>query len=302
MIAISVKNISKKFEKVIALNNINFEVEKGELFGIIGPDGAGKTTLFKILATLILPDIGCINVMGFDIIKDYRKIRDLISYMPQDFSLYLDLTVEENLEFFSSIYDVKISENFELISDIIAQLWPFKNRLAKNLSGGMQQKLALSCALIHKPSILLLDEPTKGVDAISRADFWNNLKKLKNFGITTIVSTAYMDEAQMCDRVAFLHNGKFLEIDTPQRIIQKFDKQIYAIWSENNYELVKKLRNWSFAYSAYIFGDCVHYVDKRKETTIKEIFCYVGDNFNISKIEQIEPSIEDCFINLIPRQ
>lgn len=298
MNSISVKKLSKSFEDNLALDNLTFEVENGELFGIIGPDGAGKSTLFKILATLILPDSGKISILGNDLIADYKKIRSLISYMPQNFSLYADLTVEENLEFFSSIYNVTISENFELISEIINQLLPFKKRLAKNLSGGMQQKLALSCSLIHRPTILLLDEPTMGVDAISRAEFWKNLKILKKFGITTLVSTAYMDEAQMCDRVAFLNKGKILEIDTPEGILEKYNRKIYSIRSKNNYELVKKIRNFNFTHSAYIFGDCVHYVDKRENVDVSEITLFLN-NFQDVKIEPIQPIIEDCFINLI---
>ncbi|MDY0054603.1 MAG: ABC transporter ATP-binding protein, partial [Bacteroidales bacterium] len=216
MKVLKVNNISKKFNSEYALKNISFEVEKGEIFGIIGPDGAGKTTLFRILTTLILSDTGNAMIIENDIIKDYKEIRKILGYMPGSFSLYHDLSVEENLEFFASVFSVRIEDNYYLIKDIYSHLQPFKKRRAGNLSGGMKQKLALSCALIHKPEILFLDEPTTGVDPVSRKEFWQMLKRLQNQGITIIVSTPYMDEAKLCDRIALINKGEFIDIDSPE--------------------------------------------------------------------------------------
>ena len=225
MKSVIVKNIVKTYEKgkIIALQDISFEVEKGELFGLIGPDGAGKTSLFRVLTTLLLPDGGSASVDGFDVVKNMKDIRKRVGYMPGRFSLYQDLTVEENLNFFATIFNTTIEENYDLIKDIYVQIEPFKTRRAGKLSGGMKQKLALSCALIHKPSVLFLDEPTTGVDAVSRKEFWEMLRKLKEKGITILVSTPYMDEASLCDRVALIQNGHILDIDTPLSIIRKFD-------------------------------------------------------------------------------
>ncbi|MBP7613308.1 MAG: ABC transporter ATP-binding protein, partial [Paludibacter sp.] len=217
--AISCKSINKTYDAIEALKGVDFEVERGEIFGIIGPDGAGKTTLFRILTTLILADSGTASVDGFDVVTDYKEIRKRVGYMPGKFSLYQDLTVEENLNFFATVFDTTIEENYELIKDIYQQIEPFKNRRAGKLSGGMKQKLALSCALIHKPSVLFLDEPTTGVDPVSRKEFWGMLKNLKAQGITILVSTPYMDEASLCDRIALIQNGQFLKIDTPKNIV-----------------------------------------------------------------------------------
>ena len=221
MAVVSVENLCKSYGKVQAINNLCFTVNKGELYGIIGPDGSGKTTLFRILTTLMLPDAGTANVAGYDVVSDYRKIRNLIGYMPGRFSLYQDLTVEENLNFFATVFNTTVEENYSLIEDIYKQIEPFKKRLAGKLSGGMKQKLALSCALIHKPEVLFLDEPTTGVDPMSRKEFWNMLLKLKKEGITIIVSTPYMDEATLCDRIALIQNGNFLVVNTPQLMVGK---------------------------------------------------------------------------------
>lgn len=217
-VSVNVRNLSKNYGDVKALKEISFSVGKGELFGFIGPDGAGKTTLFRVLATLLLADSGSAVVEGFDIVKEYRKIRQIIGYMPGKFSLYQDLTVEENLHFFATIFGTTIEENYDLVKEIYSQIEPFKNRKAGQLSGGMKQKLALSCALIHKPEVLFLDEPTTGVDAVSRQEFWEMLKRLKDQGITILVSTPYMDEASLCDRVALIQDGSIMQISTPEEV------------------------------------------------------------------------------------
>src|SRR5215470_328405 len=232
------KQYGKKKDVVQALKGISFEVEKGELFGIIGPDGAGKTSIFRILTTLLLPDGGSATVDGNDVVKDYRAVRGNVGYMPGRFSLYQDLTVEENLSFFATVFGTSIEENYELIKDIYVQIEPFKKRRAGKLSGGMKQKLALSCALIHKPSVLFLDEPTTGVDAVSRKEFWEMLKRLKQQGITIVVSTPYMDEATLCDRIALIQLGKILSVDTPVNIIDAYPEKLYAIRSDNIYRLL----------------------------------------------------------------
>ncbi len=222
--SITIQNISKSFKSVKALKDISFEIKEGELFGLIGPDGAGKTTLFRILTTLLIADEGTATVANFDVVNDFKKIRNSVGYMPGKFSLYQDLTVEENLNFFATIFGTTIEENYDLIKDIYIQIEPFKNRRAGKLSGGMKQKLALCCALIHKPKVLFLDEPTTGVDPVSRKEFWEMLKRLQTKGITILVSTPYMDEAELCDRIALIQNGKILEIDTPQEIVKHFPK------------------------------------------------------------------------------
>src|SRR5437868_8508553 len=241
-----VKLYGKKNDAVKALQGISFNVGKGELFGIIGPDGAGKTSLFRILTTLLLPDGGSATVDGFDVIKNYKQIRNRAGYMPGRFSLYPDLTVEENLEFFATIFKTTIHENYDLIKDIYSQIEPFKDRRAGKLSGGMKQKLALSCALIHRPSVLFLDEPTTGVDAVSRKEFWEMLKRLKEKGITIIVSTPYMDEASLCDRVALIQQGKILTINTPEEISKQFSKLLFAISSADKFKLIQDLRTYEF--------------------------------------------------------
>lgn len=215
---ISISGITKRYGSLTALDNVSFEVGRGELFGLIGPDGAGKTTLFRLLTTLMRPDSGSAKVEGYDIVEDYREIRNIVGYMPGKFSLYQDLTVEENLNFFASIFGSTIEGNYDLIAPIYSQIEPFRKRRAGKLSGGMKQKLALSCALIHRPKVLFLDEPTTGVDAVSRSEFWDMLAGLKNHGISILVSTPYMDEAGRCDRIALINEGRIMRIDTPERI------------------------------------------------------------------------------------
>ena len=227
--AIAAKELVKRYGKLTALDRVSFEVGRGELFGMIGPDGAGKTTLFRLLTTLLVPDGGEATVDGLDIVADYKEIRRRVGYMPGRFSLYPDLTIEENLAFFAALFGVAIEDNYDLIAPIYRQIEPFRKRRAGKLSGGMKQKLALCCALIHRPSVLFLDEPTTGVDAVSRSEFWDMLAGLRVQGISMLVSTPYMDEAGRCDRVALINGGKILEIDTPQRIVEGFGEPLYAL-------------------------------------------------------------------------
>src|SRR5678815_4807236 len=236
-----VKRYGKKEETVQALQGISFTVAKGDLFGIIGPDGAGKTSLFRILTTLLLADSGSAVVDGCDVVKDYKKIRQRVGYMPGRFSLYQDLTVAENMEFFATIFNTTLQENYDLVKDIYSQIEPFKDRKAGKLSGGMKQKLALSCALIHRPSVLLLVEPTTGVDAVSRKEFWEMLKNLKQQGITILVSTPYMDEASLCNEVALMQNGKLMTTGTPKEITGSFKQTILAVQSQNMFQLLQDL-------------------------------------------------------------
>jgi len=298
MLAISAENITKKYGEVTALNSISFEVEKGELFGFIGPDGAGKTTLFRLITSLLVPDHGELHVMGNCIVKDYKQIRTLCGYMPGRFSLYQDLSVEENLKFFASIFNTSIEENYDLIKDIYSQIEPFKTRKAGDLSGGMKQKLALSCALIHKPEILVLDEPTTGVDAVSRKEFWEMLKNLKAHGITIVVSTPYMDEADLCDRVALIHKSNILHIDKPSNLNNFFGKQLFAINHRDTYQLLQTLRASEYADSVYPFGEFVHYTDKRKSVDMNLINEYLSKTLSDIEIHEIEPNIEDTFMEL----
>lgn len=297
--AISCKSISKKYDTIEALKGIDFTVERGEIFGIIGPDGAGKTTLFRILTTLILADSGTASVDGFDVVKDYKEIRKRVGYMPGKFSLYQDMTVEENLNFFATVFNTTIEENYELVKDIYQQIEPFKNRRAGKLSGGMKQKLALSCALIHKPSVLFLDEPTTGVDPVSRKEFWGMLKNLKAQGITILVSTPYMDEASLCDRIALIQNGQFLKIDTPRNIVNQYKNKLWAVQSDNMHKLLNDLRTNDLTSNCFAFGD-KHHVSVSSEqlsiNNLKETLDKLGHT-NI-EIKEIEPTIEDCFMQL----
>ncbi len=304
--AISCKNISKSYKKINALKNIDLEVNSGEIFGIIGPDGAGKTTLFRILTTLILANSGSATVNGFDVVNDYKKIRECVGYMPGRFSLYQDLTVEENLEFFATVFNTTIEENYDLIKEIYVQIEPFKKRRAGKLSGGMKQKLALCCALIHKPTVLFLDEPTTGVDPVSRKEFWGMLKKLKDQGISILVSTPYMDEASLCDRIALIQNGNFLKIDTPENIVKQFKDQLWSVKSQNMHKLLEDLRKNNQIKSSFAFGDSMHVTVSSEQLSVssyqlsvislKENLEELGHK-NI-EIENIKPTIEDCFMAL----
>ena len=296
---ISVSNISKSFKKVEALKDISFKVNEGELFGLIGPDGAGKTTIFRILTTLLIADEGSATVANFDVINNYNDIRNHVGYMPGKFSLYQDLTIEENLTFFATIFGTTIEENYELIKDIYVQIEPFKNRRAGKLSGGMKQKLALCCALIHKPKVLFLDEPTTGVDPVSRKEFWDMLKRLQKKGITMLVSTPYMDEAALCDRIALIQGGKILQIDTPQEIVKHYPKTIYNVSANNMYLLIESLNAYQHNYSVYPFGEFVHYTDKREDFKPEELLKYLeSKNLKDIQISKTIATIEDTFMEL----
>jgi len=300
---VEITEVSKSYEDVKALQEISFEVEKGELFGLIGPDGAGKTTLFRILTTLLVPDSGEAHVLGMDVVDDYRKIRPILGYMPGRFSLYQDLSVEENIRFFASVFGTTLEENYDIVKPIYQQLEPFKNRLAGALSGGMKQKLALSCALIHKPELLILDEPTTGVDAVSRKEFWEMLHLLKHQGITILASTPYMDEADQCDRVALMQNGKILKISTPDKIAQSFSSTLYGISSRHRFRLIQVLREYQHVKSAQPFGESVHYADQREYPDTEEILNYLNSHeIEDAKIQKIESNIEDTFMELMEQE
>ncbi len=302
MNAVEVNNIVKSYNrgKAQALRGLSFQVQPGELFGLIGPDGAGKTSLFRILTTLLLPDSGTATVLDYDTVKDYKAIRRLVGYMPGRFSLYQDLTVAENLNFFATVFNTTVAENYHLIKDIYQQIEPFKHRKAGALSGGMKQKLALSCALIHKPQVLFLDEPTTGVDAVSRKEFWEMLKTLKNQGITILVSTPYMDEASLCDRVALVQHGTMLDINTPQGITQNFGKPLWSVRSNDMYRLLNDLRAHDATYSCYAFGETHHITLKEDDFPIGAIYEYLQSKRHESiEIQQIKPNIEDCFMALM---
>ena len=297
MNVIEVNGLSKSYGKVKALDSVSFSVKRGELFGLIGPDGAGKTTLFRLLTTLINPNEGSATIEGLDISKDYRKIRPLLGYMPGRFSLYPDLTVEENLNFFASIFGVRVKDSYDLIAPIYQQIEPFKKRQAGKLSGGMKQKLALSCALIHNPSVLFLDEPTMGIDAVSRSELWDMLKNLKEKGITILVSTPYMDEASLCERIALCNEGRILGIDTPKGIIKQFKSRLYAISADNMYSLLEAARQVEGVAECYPFGQMHHLIADATFDT-RNFTDQLGYLTNLT-IESAQPTIEDVFISLM---
>lgn len=298
MKAISIRNISKSYNGTKALDHINFDVQNGQLFGLIGPDGAGKSTLFRILTTLLLADEGEAFVDGLHVENEYREIRKRVGYMPGRFSLYQDLSVEENLSFFATIFGTTIDENYDLIKDIYVQIEPFKKRLAGKLSGGMKQKLALSCALIHKPSVLFLDEPTTGVDAVSRKEFWDMLKSLKEKNIAILVSTPYMDEATLCDKIALIQEGNILKIDEPQTMIEQFEKPLFAVKTKSTYPLLKHLRKQSFTHSVLPFGDCLHLITAEVLSSINIQEQLKSQGFTDVEVSKIKASIEDVFLDL----
>lgn len=296
---IVINNISKSYQQTQALKNISLTINEGELFGLIGPDGAGKTTLFRLLATLLLPNTGSATLAGYNLLRDFRRIRNILGYMPGKFSLYQDLSVQENLEFFATVFDTRIDDNMDMIRDIWMQIAPFKDRLAGQLSGGMKQKLALCCALIHQPKILLLDEPTTGVDVVSRSEFWQILKRLKNKGVTIIVATPYMDEANLCERVALMQKGEILSVDSPSGIISGFHKTLYSIKASDVYQLLLNLRAYPHTNTVFPFGQSVHYTDLRDDVSPTEIEAYLkSKGQNEVKISHISASIEDCFMAL----
>lgn len=305
MASVILDHITKTYNEgsTLAVDDISLSVQSGELFGLIGPDGAGKTSIFRILTTLLLPDKGKATIDDLDVVNDYAAIRGCVGYMPGKFSLYQDLTVEENLYFFATVFGTTIEENYHLIKDIYVQIEPFKDRRAGKLSGGMKQKLALSCALIHKPRVLLLDEPTTGVDAVSRKEFWDMLKRLKKQGITILVSTPYMDEATLCDRIALMQQSKILSIDTPEQIVKNFPVNLYAVKSEKLYRLQQHLQKHPFTESCYPFGDSLHItVKENSENKLLQLLQETEQQTAIGiHYEKIQPGIEDCFIRLMSR-
>ncbi len=308
---VSAKDLVKTYgekKEVLAVDHVSFSVNDAEIFGLIGPDGAGKTSIFRMLTTLLLPDSGTATVEGFDVVKDYKSIRNTVGYMPGKFSLYQDLSVEENLDFFATVFETTVKENYDLIKDIYVQLEPFKKRRAGKLSGGMKQKLALCCALIHKPTVLFLDEPTTGVDPVSRKEFWEMLKRLQKQGITILVSTPYMDEADLCDRIALIQNGQILSIDTPGKISEAYPDKLFAVKADNMSTLLKELPKFNKAKASYAFGEYAHVgVDSQQlptniavEELEKELKDYL-ENQGLKNIviKPIKASVEDCFIKLL---
>ena len=315
--AVEVRALTKRYGGVTAVDALSFDVAHGELFGLVGPDGAGKSTLFRILTTLLLPDSGSATVLGFDVVRDLWAIRSRVGYMPGGFSLYPDLSVVENLEFFASVFGTTVEEGYDLIAPVYSQIEPFRDRRADALSGGMKQKLALSCALVHRPELLLLDEPTTGVDAVSRREFWDQLAVLRASGLTIVVSTPYMDEAMRCDRVALLHGGRILDINAPSAIGSRFARPLFAVRGADRYGLLQALRAFPHAESVYLFGDALHYADKRDVQVLPFGFAqggrsaqddrFVGElttylrtkGFADARVEPIAAGIEDSFIALM---
>lgn len=316
-----VKTYGKKNE-ILAVDHVSFSVSEGEIFGLIGPDGAGKTSIFRMLTTLLLPDGGSATVEGCDVVKDYKQIRNTVGYMPGKFSLYQDLSVEENLNFFATVFGTTIRENYDLIKDIYVQLEPFKKRRAGKLSGGMKQKLALCCALIHKPTVLFLDEPTTGVDPVSRKEFWEMIGRLKTQGITILVSTSYMDEAGLCDRIALMQSGKILSIDTPENISASYPDKLFAVKASKMSALLKALSKFPKAGNSYAFGEYAHITIENGKLKIDNVESAVDDAGNVStnrtlnieneiknylekqgleniEVKPIKATIEDCFIKLL---
>ena len=300
--AVVVDRLEKRFGETVALNGLSFSVAASELFGFVGPDGGGKTTLFRILATLLLPDKGGARVLGRDVVKDLWELRRRIGYLPGRFSLYPDLSVSENLRFFASVFGTTVERERPHIAPIYNQLEPFKDRRAAALSGGMKQKLALCCVLVHRPEILFLDEPTTGVDAVSRRDFWDLLAELKKSGITILVSTPYMDEADRCDRVALVQGGRLLAVDTPQKIAQSFDRPLLAVRAARRYPALLALRQSPHAHAVYPFGETIHYVDARAgepaTAVAVELRAFlVARGFADARVEPTPPTVEDTFID-----
>ena len=300
MPAVRIENISKTYGDTVALKGISLEIEKGELFGFIGPDGSGKTSLFRILVSLLLPDEGRAVMEGYNVVSEYRMIRRITGYMPERFSLYHDLSVEENLKFFAGIFKASVEENYYLIEDIFKMLVPFKKRPAGKLSGGMKQKLALSCALIHKPKVLILDEPTTGVDAVSRKEFWEMLRKLREEKITILVSTPYMDEAGMCDRVALVQKGEILGANTPEGLKDEYSYDLFAVRSDDMFNLLPHLNEFEAARSAHRFGENIHLALEPGKNEADEITTYLRvKGHEKIQIRRIIPEVEDCFMELM---
>ncbi|PHN03208.1 ABC transporter ATP-binding protein [Flavilitoribacter nigricans] len=298
MNSIQVNGISKAYGKVQAVQDIHLDIQSGELFGLIGPDGAGKTTLFRILATLLLADAGDATVAGWDVVRDFRQIRRHLGYMPGRFSLYQDLTVEENLRFFATIFGTSIEENYDLIKDIYQQIEPFRKRRAGQLSGGMKQKLALSCALIHAPRVLFLDEPTTGVDAVSRQEFWEMLQRLKAKNITILVSTPYMDEAQLCDRIGLIRQGRILSVAPPDELTAAYPHPLFEVGAQNRYQLLQDLREYSPTRSVFPFGEFLHLSTRHPVDPMDIREFLAARQHREVVVRPTEATVEDCFMNL----
>lgn len=300
---IRVDAVGKRYGATTAIDGVTLEVARGEIFGLVGPDGAGKTTLFRVLATLLLPDAGRATVLGFDVVRDLWDVRRRVGYMPGRFSLYGDLSVEENLRFFASVFGTSPEEGRATIAPIYSQLEPFRDRRAAALSGGMKQKLALSCALVHRPQLLLLDEPTTGVDAVSRREFWDLLHALRETRLTIVVSTPYMDEASRCDRVALMQGGRVLAIDEPSALGRRFPRPLFAVRSAARVRLLTALRAYAHVGSAYPFGETVHVTDARAvdatEAAVGLRAHLAASGLPDATVTPIEPGIEDLFIELM---
>lgn len=300
MEAINIHQLRKSYGKVEALKGIDLSVDEGQIFGLIGPDGSGKTSLIRILASLLFPTSGEATVLGLDPVKDYKKLRQIIGYMPGRFSLYQDLSVEENLALFASLFQTTIEENYDLVKDIYQQIEPFKKRRAGALSGGMKQKLALCCAMIHRPEILFLDEPTTGVDPVSRKEFWGMLKKLNKEGLTIFVSTPYMDEADQCDRIGLLQEGTLLAVDTPEGIVGQFKRKIYAFQGKEKHQLLRDLKAFPATHSVFSFGSEMHYIHQDHAFKLSEVKRYLEEKGHQDiKAKPIKAGIEDAFMELM---
>ena len=295
---IDINRLTKRYGKLTALDHVSLSVSEGSLFGLIGPDGAGKTTLYQILTKLLTPDEGSATVAGLDVARDYKRLRAEIGYMPERFSLYPDLTVSENLHFFASLFGVDVKDNFDLIAPIFDQLKKFPNRRAGALSGGMKQKLALSCALIHRPKVLLLDEPTTGVDAVSRSEFWEMLAALKEKGITILVSTSYMDEAERCERIALINKGRILDVNTPGILMEGLDKSLYNASSKEMYPLLEALRTLPDVEDCYTFGATLHVVTNNSFRPDEAVDGLRQKGLDDVRIWPAKGNIEDLFIKL----
>ncbi len=304
--AVEILAISHGFGGKLALDGVQASVEYGEIFGFLGPDGAGKTTLFRILTTLIEPDAGRASVLGLDVVDELWELRRRVGYMPGRFSLYTDLTVSENLEFFATAFGTTVEAQYDMIAPIYGQIEPFKDRKAGDLSGGMKQKLALSCALVHRPEILFLDEPTTGVDAVSRREFWDLLAELRNGGLTIVVSTPYMDEADRCDRVALIQQGRLLATDTPGALVAAYPLPLIEVRGPNRYRLLTTLRDAPNAHSVFPFGESLHYTDARADVdplaVVSELTAFAASRgLEVTAAHPGTPGIEDTFMLLMGR-
>ena len=297
--AIEVENVSKRYGNCQALEQVSLDIQAGEIYGLIGPDGAGKTTLFRILVTLLLPDNGSARVEGLDVVKDFMAIRRHIGYMPGRLSLYQDITVAENLDFFATMFGTTITENYENIREIYSQIEPFRDRRAGKLSGGMKQKLALCCALVHRPSVLFLDEPTTGVDAVSRKDFWNMLYRIRESGVTILVSTPYMDEASLCDRISLIQKGHLIETGTPAAIVAQYPHRLFGVSGKPAYPLLKFLRRCPDLLRCFSFGSEHHVAVEPGTISPEQLQARIqAEGFSDVVVREIEPNIEDCFMEL----